>query len=101
VKKLLILSLCMSFPAFGMDDGKGQQEKASNEQLLKLLQEQAEWNKQTTEQLGEVQRALAAKEKVFEEREKEEVQSRAILFFLAPVVYYCARATLKNLDKFL
>jgi hypothetical protein len=111
MKRFLIVSLCISFSAFGMDWQASAQNRAvaelkeSNEkepgELLKLLKEQVEWNKQTTAKLGELQEAIAAQEKKSEERDEVAFQNQATLFLLAPVLYYCAHETLKNLALFL
>lgn len=101
----------MSFPVFGMNwqaeaqsrrlaELKEENKKAQSE-LVKLLQEQAEWNKQTSAQLGRLEQALAAQEKMSEEHEELKVENQALLLLMVPVVYYCARETLKNLSLFL
>ena len=111
MKILLILSLCMSVPAFGMDWQASAQYKAvedlskANEKaqakLLALLEAQVEWNKQTSAKLGELQQALAEHENLARERGDAGAQNQAILFLLAPVLYYSALEALKNLSLFL
>lgn len=97
MKRLLILGLCMSFPVFGMEGEAAQQEEVSKKQLLTLLQEQVEWNKKTSATLEKLEQAVAAHEKTAEEREDVAVQKQAILFLVAPVMYYCLQESLKNL----